>query len=73
MQVYDLKARCSSCSRFLKIKASASSEVVVTCTDRKCKAENSIKVVMITDYLPHNHPDKPENKTAEKPKAKKKS
>ena len=69
MQVYDLKARCSNCSRFLKIKASASSEVIVVCPDRKCKAENSIKVVMITDYLPHDHPDKPENKPKSKKKA----
>lgn len=47
---YDLKARCKSCSRFLKIKANASSDVVVTCPDRKCKQENTIKVVMLSDF-----------------------
>lgn len=54
---YDIKARCSNCERFLKIKANASSEVVVTCPDRKCKADNTIKVVMLTDYMriPHSH------------------
>lgn len=48
--IYDLKARCKECDRFLKLKASASSEVVVTCPDRKCKKENTIKVVMLSDY-----------------------
>lgn len=59
--LYNLKARCSSCSRFLKIKASASSDVVVTCTDRRCRAENNIKVVMLTDYerLRHGHNHEP--------------
>lgn len=53
---YDLKARCKSCSRFMKIKAVASSEIVVTCTDRKCKADNTIKVVMLSDYVKqHDH------------------
>ena len=47
---YDLKARCSSCERFLKVKAVKSSEFVVTCPDRKCKADNTIKVVMLSDY-----------------------
>ena len=51
---YDLKARCNSCSRFLKLKAKASSEIVVTCTDRKCKKENTIKVVMLSDYFKKN-------------------
>lgn len=48
---YDLKARCTNCERFLKLKAKASSEIVVTCPDRKCKKENTIKVVMLTDYI----------------------
>lgn len=52
---YDLKARCNSCSRFLKLKAKASSEIVVTCTDRKCKKENTIKVVMLSDYIRKGH------------------
>ena len=43
----------------MKIKASASSEIVVTCTDRKCKADNKIKVVMLSDYMKnHNHEGK---------------
>lgn len=46
---YDLNVRCSSCSRFIKMKAKASSEVVIVCEDRKCKAENTIKVVMLSD------------------------
>jgi len=46
---YDLKIRCSKCDRFIKMKASASSDVVVTCTDRRCKSENTIKVVMLSD------------------------
>lgn len=48
--MYDLKLRCSSCDRFIKMKAVASSEVVITCTDRKCKKDNKIKVVMMSDY-----------------------
>ena len=48
---YDLKARCVHCTRFIKLKAKASSEVVVSCTDRKCKKENTIKVVMMSDYF----------------------
>ena len=48
---YDLKARCKHCSRFIKLKAISSSEVVVTCEDRKCKKENTIKVVMMSDYF----------------------
>ena len=53
---FDLKARCKSCSRFMKIKAVASSEIVVTCSDRRCKAENTIKVVMLSDYVKqHQH------------------
>ena len=48
---YDLKIRCSKCDRFIKMKASASSEVVVTCSDRKCKSDNTIKVVMLTDLV----------------------
>lgn len=49
--VYDIKARCKNkdCGRFLKVKAMASSEVVITCPDRKCKQENIIKVVMLSD------------------------
>lgn len=54
---YDIKARCKGtidgkvCGRFLKVKAIASSEIVVTCSDRKCKHDNTIKVVMLSDYL----------------------
>lgn len=48
---YDLNIRCKSCTRFIKLKAKASSEVVVSCTDRKCKKENTIKVVMMSDYF----------------------
>lgn len=54
---YDVKARCNGtiddkpCGRFLKMKASASSEVTITCPDRKCKAENKIKVVMLSDMV----------------------
>jgi len=51
---YDLKARCFNCKRFLKIKAVASSEIVVTCEDRKCKMDNKIKVVMLTDVKEHH-------------------
>lgn len=66
---YDLNVRCTKCSRYMLLKASKSSEVQVRCTDRTCKSWNSIKVVMITDYLPHDHPDKPENKPKSKKKA----
>lgn len=53
---YDLEKRCSGCDRFLKLKAVKSSEVIVTCPDRKCKQENVIKVVMMSDfYKQHNH------------------
>lgn len=54
---YDLKVRCKECTRFIKMKAKASSEVVVTCTDRKCKSDNTIKVVMLSDIVKkeHNH------------------
>ena len=48
---YDLNIRCKSCTRFIKLKAKASSEVVVTCTDRKCRQDNTIKVVMMSDYF----------------------
>lgn len=48
---FDLKARCSKCDRFMKIKANASSDIVVTCTDRKCKTDNTIKVVMLSDMV----------------------
>lgn len=48
---YELKARCTNCTRFIKMKAKASSEVVVTCEDRKCKQENTIKVVMLSDMV----------------------
>lgn len=48
---YDLKARCVHCTRFIKLKAIASSEVVVVCSDRRCKKENTIKVVMMSDYF----------------------
>lgn len=47
---YDLKARCNSCERFLKLKANESSNIIVTCPDRKCKRENSIKVIMLSDH-----------------------
>lgn len=53
--MYDLKVRCTNCSRFLKLKASASSEVAVTCPDRKCKVENTIKVVMLSDMYKPTH------------------
>ena len=53
--IYDLNVRCSNCTRFLKIKASASSEVVMTCDDRKCKADNIIKVVMLSDLYANGH------------------
>jgi len=46
---YDLNVRCNNCTRFIKMKAKASSEVVIVCEDRKCKAENTIKVVMLSD------------------------
>lgn len=55
--MYDIKARCTGlidnkvCGRFLKVKAIASSEIVVTCEDRKCKADNTIKVVMLSDIV----------------------
>lgn len=54
---YDIKARCQNkdCRRFLKVKAIASSEVVVTCPDRKCKMENTIKVVMLSDMVKNGH------------------
>lgn len=59
---FDLKARCKgnidgkTCGRFLKLKAMASSEVAVVCPDRKCRAENKIKVVMLSDYVKqHDH------------------
>ena len=55
MTPYDLKVRCSKCTRYLKLKAMASSEVVVTCPDRKCKAENTIKVVMLSDHIKNGH------------------
>lgn len=50
---YDIKARCKNkdCARFLKIKAIASSQVVVTCPDRKCKMENTIRIIMVADEL----------------------
>jgi len=57
---YDLKVRCTGCDRFLKMKAKASSNVVVTCSDRKCKKENSIKVVMISDYVKDKQGDRHE-------------
>lgn len=55
--IYDIKARCRGivdgkvCDRFIKVKAIASSEIVATCEDRKCKADNKIKVVMMSDYF----------------------
>lgn len=52
---FDLKARCKHCTRYMKIKAKASSEIVVTCTDRRCKQENTIKVVMLSDYFKKPH------------------
>lgn len=48
---YELNIRCNNCSRFIKMKAKASSEVVVVCEDRKCKQENTIKVVMLSDMV----------------------
>lgn len=54
---YDIPARCTgkiegkACGRFLKVKAKGSSEIVLTCPDRKCKHENTIKVVMLSDYV----------------------
>jgi hypothetical protein len=50
MKSYDIQARCNSCTRFLKVKAVKSSEIVITCEDRKCKKDNVIKVVMLSDY-----------------------
>lgn len=47
--IYDIKKRCTNCSRFLKIKVSESSNFTVTCEDRKCKHDNKIKVVMLSD------------------------
>lgn len=62
MNIYDINARCRGkvdgklCDRFLKVKASSSSEVVITCTDRKCRSENKIKVVMLSDMVKsHSH------------------
>lgn len=49
--MYDLNVRCSNCKRFIKMKAKASSEVVIVCEDRKCKAENTIKVVMLSEIV----------------------
>lgn len=61
---YDLNVRCNNCTRFIKMKAKASSEVVVVCQDRKCKQENTIKVVMLSDMYrqavtvyEHEHPN----------------
>lgn len=48
---HDLKLRCKNCDRFIKLKAIESSEVVVTCTDRKCKSDNTIKVVMLSSMV----------------------
>lgn len=59
--IYDIKARCDSCDRFLKIKAIKSSKVVITCPDRKCKKENTINVVMLSDYI-KEHNEKHGNK-----------
>lgn len=61
MKTYDIKARCKGkidgkpCNRFLKVKAVKSSEVVVTCEDRRCKSDNTIKIVMLSDYYPKEH------------------
>lgn len=48
---YDIKARCKFCDRYLKIKAVKSSHIVVTCQDRRCKKDNEIKVVMLSDLV----------------------
>lgn len=72
---YDLQARCNGmidgkvCGRFLKVKANASSSVVVTCEDRKCRKDNTIKVVMMSDYTGHSPSKAVETKADEYKKA----
>lgn len=71
--IYDIKARCigkvdgKACGRFLKVKAMGSSSVIVTCEDRKCKYENTIKVVMLSDMVGkhHNHSEEKTDSKAE--------
>lgn len=41
----DLKLRCQHCDRFLKVEPKSTTICTVTCSDRKCKKENNIKVV----------------------------
>ncbi len=41
----DLKLRCTSCDRYLKINPKSTTICVVTCSDRKCKKDNNIKVI----------------------------
>lgn len=41
----DVKLRCTDCDRFLKIEPLNTTITKVTCTDRKCKKVNNIKVV----------------------------
>ena len=60
--IYDIQARCKGlvdgkvCNRYIKVKAKASSDIVAVCEDRKCKAENNIKVVMLSDHIKeHNN------------------
>lgn len=46
---YELDVRCEFCDRYLKLKARESSSVVITCSDRKCRKENVIKIIMVSE------------------------
>ena len=54
---YDLQIRCKYCDRFLNVKAISSSHITVRCTDRKCKMDNDIKIVMLSDHVKEEHDD----------------
>jgi len=47
----EVKYRCVYCSRYLMIKAIESAKIIIRCSDRKCKKDNEVKIVMMSDYV----------------------
>lgn len=53
---YKLKAKCSKCSKAIDLKTKVSASLNVTCSDKECKANNKVRVVMLSDYMKrHKH------------------
>ena len=56
-----MNKRCFNCDRYIKIKVKESSNFIIRCEDRKCKKDNTIKVVMMSDLWGKRKTPEPES------------